>query len=323
MSAGSRWRRPVAALAACAALAGLAACSPGARPHPADRDAGVLPAGAAAALGRGTLYLLLGSDPISANLWRVDLPGGRTRQLTFNRPQYGVSNFDASPAGLVLGDASSGVDVAEVMRGGKPRLLKGGGGGVGDSPQINDAGQITDFAGAEQGVTRGPWSHDRLLLWASPAAAGYRTIYQTRPGNLASIGWNPAGTEVLAVNGPDNSAYTRLFTVSTSGQVRALVTLPGNVGTAWGRYGLAVSYGAPGNPAEVLGPTGHVLARMPAGWSPGCWNPSGSKLLVISRSQRRVGIWRPAEPGRVQDLGALPGQAIYQCSWTGRPAAGT
>jgi hypothetical protein len=31
-------------------------------------------------------------------------------------------------------------------------------GGTGDSPQINDTGQITDFVSSEQGVTHGPWS---------------------------------------------------------------------------------------------------------------------------------------------------------------------
>ena len=62
------------------------------------------------------------------------------------------------------------------MVAGKPRLLSGG---VGDSPQINSAGQIVDVAFAEQGVRHGPWSRDRLLYWASPASR-YRTIYQAK-----------------------------------------------------------------------------------------------------------------------------------------------
>src|ERR1022692_3252218 len=96
MRTGGRWRHQVAAVA-CAALLGLAACSPGGKPSP-PTDAAVLPGGAPAALGPGTLYLLLGNEDVSANLWRVDLPGGRARQLTFNPAEDGVSNFDASPA---------------------------------------------------------------------------------------------------------------------------------------------------------------------------------------------------------------------------------
>src|ERR1035438_2865081 len=64
------------------------------------------------------------------------------------------------PAGLVIGDPATGVDLVEVMRDGRPQLLSGG---TGDSPQINDAGQITDFVSSEQGVTYGPWSRDRLV----------------------------------------------------------------------------------------------------------------------------------------------------------------
>ena len=320
MRTGGRWRHQAAAAAACAALLGLAACSPGGKPSP-PTDAAVLPGGAPAALGPGTLYLLLGNEDVSANLWRVDLPGGRACQLTFNPPEDGVSNFDASPAGLVLGDARTTVDLAEVMRGAKPRLL---GGGIGDSPQINNVGQIVDLASAEQGVSHGPWSRDRLLLWDRPSGP-YRTIYQAKPGNRVVVAWNPAGNRILLINGPDDNAYTRLFIVSPRGQImRPLATLPGAGPDlyAWGSYGLAIGY-LSSRPSEILSMSGRVKAILPEGWVPACWNPQGSKLLVITRNQRRIGIWLPANPGRVQNLGALPGQAIQECSWTSRPAAGT
>ena len=164
--------------------------------------------------------------------------------ISFNPPEDGVSNFDASPAGLVLGDARTTVDLAEVMRGGKPRLL---GGGIGDSPQISDAGQIVDLASAEQGVSRGPWSRDRLLLWDRPSGP-YRTIYQAKPGNRGTIAWNPVGNRILLINGPDDNAYTRLFIVSPRGQImRTLATLPGAGPDlyAWGSYGPAAPRPAP------------------------------------------------------------------------------
>jgi len=187
MRSRDRQRSVVTMAAACAGLVVLTACSPGGvSARPASRQ---LPARANAALGTGTLYLLLGDVAISANLWRIDLDTGRVRQLTFNRPQYGVSNFSASPAGLVLGDARSGVDSTEIMVRGGPQLLSGG---VGDSPKISEAGQIVDVASAEQGVRHGPWSHDRLLYWASPSSA-YRTMYQVPPENLISIAWNRPG----------------------------------------------------------------------------------------------------------------------------------
>lgn len=321
MHAGDCRRRPLALAATCAAVLGLVACSPGGKSRGDGPGNAILPVHASAALGSGTLYLLLGNEDVSANLWRVDLPLGRTRQLTFNPPEDGVSNFDASPAGLVLGDARSSVDQAEFMRAGKPHLL---GGGIGDSPQINDAGQVVDFASAEQGVTHGPWSHDRLLFWDNPAGP-YRTIYRTKPGNLVSIAWNPAGDRILLINGPDDDAYTRLFTVNRRGRVvRQLVTLQGAGPDlyAWGQQGLAIGYFSSRH-SEILSPTGQVTTVLPAGWVPACWNPAGSELLMITRDQRRIGIWLQAHPGRVQDLGALRGQAFQECSWTARPAAGT
>lgn len=90
------------------------------------------------------------------------------------------------------------------MRDGRPQLLSGG---TGDSPQINDARQITDFVSSEQGVTRGPWSRDRLLLWA-PAATP--TAPSTRPGptTLATNGWNPDGSQILLPDGWSQRAGT-------------------------------------------------------------------------------------------------------------------
>jgi hypothetical protein len=302
----------------------LAACSSGGSAgHRAVRP--VLPAGATVVLGKGTLYLLLGDVAISANLWRADLVTGRIRQLTFNRSQYGVSNFSASTAGLVLGDARSGVDEAEIMVAGKPRLLSDG---VGDSPQINSAGQIVDVAFAEQGVKHGPWSRDRLLYWASPASR-YRAIYQAKQSRylpqsstLADLSWSPTGTMILAAQGPD--AYDRLFAVNPRGQVvQHFVTVPGFPrGWAWGRYGLAVGYQT-GRHSVVLGETGRVRAKLPGKWIPGCWNPAGTMLLVSTPNRERIGIWTPASPGHVRDLGRLPGGALQECSWTTRPAPGT
>jgi hypothetical protein len=318
MQAGGRWRYGVIVAAVCAVTAGAAGCSSGSKPDPGL--AAVLPIGANRVLGSGALYLLLGNQPISANLWQVVLPDGRTRQLTFNPALDGVSNFNASPAGLVLGDARTTVDLAEIMDDGRPRLLSGG---IGDSPQINDSGQIADVADGDTGTRHGPWSHDRLLLWASPAATHFRTIYRMPPGDLASNAWNPAGTLILVTDPPGDLSRTPLVMVNTRGRVvHRLGVVPGAPNTyAWGRYGVAIgSFGA--GPNEVLSLSGRIKARLPAGWVPGCWSPAGTELLVISSNKRRIGLWRPADPGRVRSLGSMRGQAVQECSWTSRPAAG-
>src|ERR1019366_7368541 len=85
-------------------------------------------------LKSGTLYLILG-DPGSGVVWRVDLASGRSDQLTHPEPQYGASTLSASPAGLVLADASSGIDVVSVYRAGKSIDLAGHGGTPAISPE--------------------------------------------------------------------------------------------------------------------------------------------------------------------------------------------
>ena len=112
--------------------------------------------------------------------------------------------------------------------------------------------------------------------------------------------------------------------MTTRGQVvRRFLTVPGTPnGLAWGIRGLAVGY-VTASPAVVIGASGRVLARLPGGWIPGCWNPPGTRLLVTSRDRQQIGIWAPASPSRVRKLGPLPGGALQECSWTATPARGT
>jgi len=99
---------------------------------------------------------------------------------------------------------------------------------------------------------------------------------------------------ILAVNGPDDEAYTRLFAVNTRGQVvRHFLTIRGpSDGLAWGRYGLAVGYQI-AHPSMVIDMSGRVLARLPGAWIPGCWNPAGTRLLVTAGTGggSGSGIW--------------------------------
>lgn len=278
-----------------------------------------LPPGAAAILGSGTLYLDAGTSAFSTNLWRIDLPSGRAVQLTHNPEQDGISNFSASLAGLVMGDAASTADVLDRLWHGKAIQI---GDGSGDGPVINDAGQVAyelDPPGSGAGVYR--------ILLRDSVTAPPRTIFrESRLENLGISGWSPNGRELLIWESPDIDRYTKNVAITTSGRVLWQLTLRGPAGKGtvnWESAGLAIGNGTfnPG-PNEILSISGKVRYTIPGGWEPFCWNPAGTAVIAF-RHPHELGLWRLSAPGRVQDLGTLPLGGLLECQWLSRPAAGT
>jgi hypothetical protein len=284
---------------------------------PAAGAGAALPPGAAVILGSGTLYLDAGDGAFSTNLWRIDLPSGHATQLTHNPEQDGISNFSASPAGLVMGDAATSVDVLDRLWHGKAIQI---GDGSGDGPAINNAGQVAyelDPSGSGAGVYR--------ILLRDSITTPPRTIFrETQFGNLGISGWSTDGKELLISESPDSQAYTKYVAITTGGRVVRQLTLRGPEALVnWEPVGLTIGNGTfnPG-PNEILGLSGKVEYAIPGGWEPFCWNPAGTEVIVF-RHPHELGLWRLSAPGRVQDLGALPLGGLLQCQWLSRPAAGT
>jgi hypothetical protein len=233
----------------------------------------------------------------------------------------GISNFSASPAGLVLGDARSTVDVLEAWTRGRAVRI---GDGLGDGPVINAAGQVAyeiDTAPPYKGI----WAYHRLVLRDGVNGAPRTIFRERRYGSFAPVSWSPGGTGIVVGEGPDSGRPTQFLVISPGGQfVRKLITLrhtPDNL--VWGQHGLAIGNGIfRSGPNEVLSLSGRVKHRLPGGWMPMCWNPPGTELLVF-RQPNEVGLWQLAAPGRVRDLGPLPLGGLLECQWLTRPAAGT
>jgi hypothetical protein len=284
----------------------------------------LLPPAAYRALGDGTLYLLLG-EPISANLWQANVALSRARQITFNAPGYGVSNFTASPAGIVLGDAASGVDVPELLRG---RRLEQIGDGVGDPPVIAADGQIA-MEYPSDGAKTGPGSLNRLVVGVGPNGP-FRTIYSSRNRDPIPAAWGPDGM-LAAVLSPLRGV-SRVLIFNNRRQLKFTfgMRLGYYFSLQWGQaaYGIALT-GSSGGGQVILNARGRTLARLPPGWFAQCWNPSGTALLmslgsVVAQGSRssQLGLWRPSQPDRVQPLGAIAVGPLVECSWLSRPARG-
>lgn len=295
----------LAVLTSCSGAGGSAAGAPAA-----------LPQGAAAVLGSGTLYLDAGSSAFSTNLWRIDLPSGRASQLTHNAAQDGISNFSASPAGLVMGDAASTVDALDRLWHGKAIAI---GDGTGSAPVINNAGQIAfelDPPGSRAGVYR--------ILLRDSITAPPRTIFrESQFGSLGISGWSPDGSELLITESPDSGSYTKYVAITTGGRVVWQFTKNGQGYVNWAATGLSLGNGTfnPG-PNQILSISGKVEYTISGGWEPFCWNPAGTEVIAF-RKPNELGLWRLSAPARIKDLGALPLGGLLECQWLSRPAAGT
>ncbi len=245
----------------------------------------------------------------------IDLPSGQATELTHNREQDGISNFSASSAGLVMGDAASSVDVLDRLWHGKAIQI---GDGSGDDPVINDAGQVAyelDPPDLHTGVFR-------ILLRNSITAPPHTIFHESKFDNLSVISWSPDRQEVLIAESPDSETYTKYMAVTSQGRILWQITLRGPGALVnWEPVGLSVGNGTfnPG-PNEILSLSGRVKYTIPGGWEPFCWNPAGTEIISF-RQPHELGLWRLSAPGRVQDLGALPLGGLLECQWLSRPAA--
>lgn len=273
-------------------------------------------------LKSGTLYVILG-DPGSGAVWRVDLASGRSDQLTHPEPQYGASSLSASRAGLVLADASSGIDVVSVYRAGKSIDLAGHGGPPVISPDGTVAYvQIPDFVNGT-----GPQSWRIAVM---PVAGGQaHTLYeQSGPDlqavDLSSLAWGPGGRlAAVSAGGPRNGLGTpEVLILNGNGQVETRVRpMVGEVGqVVWNPNAPGVAVAGWSGKNELIGVNGQETALL-SDWTPMCWSPSGADLLVTHGLS--VGVWHATTPGQVEELGSMPStMMVGDCSWTDAPAAG-
>jgi hypothetical protein len=188
-----------------------AACSVSIRTGAATDDAarGVMPTTPSTALPlshamakrlpAGTFYVLAGPKNISSNIWEVSSTGKETR-LTRNGPNFGISNFGASTAGVVMGDGAGGGDVLAALTAEGPIELKNP--GDGDSPAINAAGQIC-YVKETYGKS-GNVSGQDLMVRQSLNGPG-RIVYKIQASDIVAgmleCAWGPNGSIAVLVGG--------------------------------------------------------------------------------------------------------------------------
>jgi hypothetical protein len=306
---GSPVRLGATALIAALLVPALAACSGTAARPPTH--GGPVPLAVAHHLPPGTFYFLAGPDATSLNVWQVSANGAE-EELTHNKADYGISDFGASPAGIVLADAANGVDELARLTSHGSVLLPGG---HVSEPRINATGQIV--------AVRPPddpgYPHKfQLDIKASFRAVG-KAIYQQR-GSLLADQWGPdESLAVISCATPDGTGRTRLLIIDAHGDVRKIPTGLTHLGNLiWGERAL-LAVDSWNDTAEIIRP-GKQPERLPTGWLPAAWSPAGTQLLVRSINHR-LGIWSPRQPGHIRVLGTIPRHIqVPVIAWLSKPA---
>jgi hypothetical protein len=302
------------AAVACAASGSAATPSPGAGCHalPGGRPApGPVPRKVARLLPAGVFYVLAGPIDDSLNLWQVS-NSGCERQLTHVR-RFGVSDFGASRAGVILAEAPTGVDQLARLGPHGPVLLPDG---AVSTVGIDPVGRVV--------YIRSPTGPGRKNVFQVVVKKSFlsapHVIYQQK-ATLIVCEWGPK-RHIVTISSADANEHgpTRLLDIGPKGHVREVRTGWPNVGNAfWGKKasGIAIIAGRSG---ELIRPNG-AIQRLPQGWHPGAWNPAGTELLVWATGDRALGVWNPDEPVRVQRIGLLPRNVRFaKIAWLAKPA---
>ena len=261
----------------------------------------------------GVFYVLAGANAGSYNLWEISNIGNEI-QLTDNRLGYGISDFGASPAGIVMADASSGLDRLARLTGHGAVFLKDG---RGSAPDINPEGQIYYI---RPGYDKSHAFFD-LEVKKSFAAAGH-VIYRQH-ADIIGGDWGPS--HAIAVISGGHAPHTtgpqpRLLIMHSNGAVKTINTGFGNSlsNVIWSEKAIGLAVTNWNGAGEVIPPNGSRV-RLPRGWFPAAWSPSGSELLVVGRGPS-IGIWQPKYPHVVRTIGTLSRSTMVgEFVWLPRP----
>lgn len=300
-------------LSACSFTVTISAGAGGA--GPARRPAPPLPQRTVRNLPAGTFYLLTGPNPESFNLWQISNTGKQVR-LTHNSVGFGISNFDASRAGVVMADAASSIDELARLTPAGARYFKDRNG---TGPAINAQGRICFVRVPDND------GQDFKLIVKDSVSAPERVIYRQKEDITVNV-WGPH-QEIAIVSGGHAPGTTgpvpKLIIISRNGKVRVIRhdlgkgNQLGNVMWNEHKAGLAITGNARG---EVIYDRGRRY-MLPAGWFPQTWNPDGTTLLVERVDYTAIGLWSAARPHTVKVIGPLPKHTmIGPFRWLDHPA---
>jgi len=298
--------------ALCAAL--LTGCATSSTTSPRIR--GPLPTSTIRALPGGTFYMLIGQQSDSENLW-LFTNGGTERELTHNPEHYGISNFDASRAGILIANPiGGGVDQLErLVSGGRTAALNTGRGGHAIAGAISPTGTMALLTvpyrgqpwriGLEETISGPPmWIYSGIRSLSGPSQPSFG------PGSRLAIVDPSQGTrpppKILVHN---KASWHQVHTTIANGN---FVIMSPN-----GRQLLITTNN---NRSGVLSVQDGTVKWLPKGWFGMVWSPNGARISAAMGS--KLGIANAAEPGSVRTMGSFAsGFGAAQIVWLLKPAS--
>jgi hypothetical protein len=312
----------VAVSVGCSARADPPATSPQPSRVAAASSAQPIPVAQLKHLPSGAIYILGGMTAPESNVWQVT-SAGLEEKLTNNPRGFGIDSFAASKDGIILSDAQYGADqLARWTRHGPEWLHPPGHPSSyldGQEPDISPDGQILYLLPPAQPGQSGQRDFTAWIKNSFTGAA--RIIYRqsTYPGVPI---FGPRGQ--VAIIGPIGPLAKNqkpvVLIISRNGKIRKVATGLAEFGypPVWGQNAPALVIRPWKGAARLIFPDGKHQV-LPAGWQPHTWNPTGTALLMLSKTA--LGLWRPKNPGRVETIAALtPGFEIDQVSWLSHKA---
>ncbi len=292
--------RVATALAALLA-AGLVGCSG----HAPQSGPGLpIPARTKDRLPEGVFYVLAGwPNPYSANVWEVTA-SGREIQLTHNRVGYGISDFAASRAGIVMSDASNGVDELARLTSHGPQWLPAGRAHQpeigGEGPAITDGGAISYVVPP---ANYGP-AHNDFAVWATGSFTSRGRIVYKQADTLGGEGFGPGG-QIAVMDRPSfppiHGRPAHVLIISPSGKVRTVDTPFAEIdGVVWQPNAVALAVSAVSGTTQLIFSDGQ-RQLLPEGWQPLTWNPAGDELLA--QRDNMLGLWYSRTPRHITPIG--------------------
>jgi hypothetical protein len=283
------------------------------------------------------LWLLAGPNPTSANVFRVKIDGGAIAQETHNKAKFGVSRLSASETGVAVANASDGTDRLGMLDNGRFVPLN-----LGDpatmreyTPAISPDGAIAfvravypprspspePSARTEPPVVVTPRPGSEEPSWEivvrSPHDGSLRVLHHGTVSVTAPV-WGPDGAlaylEIPYARGKPPRATVHVL--DRAGQEIRSYDVNRESSGAWLVWGTATR-----TPLALADTNWGILFDMqtgaqtalPAQWTPQCWSPDGSSMLVARGTQ--LGLVRADRPAQATELGRFPSGNLYGCSW--------
>jgi hypothetical protein len=230
---------------------------------------------------------------------------------------FGVSWFSASRAGIVMADASNGVDELARLTARGAQWLPAGHARQpqihGQAPQIADDGEITYVVPP---ANYGP-AHNDNAVWVTPSFSARGRIVYKQADDLGGEGFGPRGQIAVMdrpYDPPLRGKHAHILIISPSGKVRIVFTPFWQLaGVTWQPNAIALAITSVTRRTELIFQDGKrgMLRR---GWQPLSWSPAGNELLV--QHGVLLGLWSAGTPQDIAVLGKASRQfTILNVDW--------